>query len=380
VRDLVVVGGGPVGLAAAIAARLAGLAATVVETRRDPVDKACGEGIMPEGVAALAALGVDAAVLGVPFRGIRYRSDEIVADGDFPDGTLGVGVRRTALRSALRERALGLGVELLEGERVEALTGHGVRTARGEIEARRVAGADGLHSRVRQWAGLERRQPRGRARRFGVRRHYASSIPAPRVEVVFGRAAEAYLTPVGATEMGVALLWSGPAKGFDELLATRFPAELGERLAGFETLSRDRGAGPFAQRTHGVVAGRVALIGDAAGYVDALTGEGLSLGFAEARALVDALVAGDLSRYARQSKRLRRRPEAITRLALFMARRPALRRRVVAAFAADPALFAALLAALGCGRPLAAIGTGALLRFGARLVAPLPAGGGGARA
>jgi len=372
VRDLVVVGGGPVGLAAAIAARLAGLAATVVETRRPPVDKACGEGLMPEGVAALAALGVDATALGVPFRGIRYRSEFTVADAEFPAGALGVGIRRTALRAALRERALGLGVELLEGECVEALTDAGVRTARGEIEARWVAGADGLHSKVRAWAGLERRSRRGPVRRFGVRRHCASGVPARRVEVVFGRRAEAYLTPVGATEMGVALLWSGAAKGFDDLLATRFPAELRDRLAGTETLSRDRGAGPFAQRTRGVVAGRIALVGDAAGYVDALTGEGLALGLAEARALVDALVAGDLSRYALESKRLRRRPEAITRLALFMARRPALRRRVVAAFAADPELFAALLGALGCGRPLTAIGAGAFVRFGARLLSPPP--------
>jgi hypothetical protein len=103
----------------------------------------------------------------------------------------------------------------------------------------------------------------------------------------------------------------------------------------------------------------VALVGDAAGYVDAVTGEGLALAFAEALALGPALAAGDLAAYARASARLRRIPEAITRLVLALSRRPAPRRRAIAALAADPAFFGRLLGTLGAGRPLGTLGGGA---------------------
>src|ERR1022692_2180287 len=56
--DLFVIGGGPAGLAAAIAARLKGLNVTLADGARPPIDKACGEGLMPDGLAALRSLGV----------------------------------------------------------------------------------------------------------------------------------------------------------------------------------------------------------------------------------------------------------------------------------------------------------------------------------
>jgi flavin-dependent dehydrogenase len=195
------------------------------------------------------------------------------------------------------------------------------------------------------------------------------------VEVVFGRGAEAYLTPLGARTTGVALLWEGAAKGFDALVAERFPAALGARLAGARTTAdspRDLGAGPFEQRVRRAARGRVALVGDAAGYLDAVTGEGMAIAFREALALAPALVAGELDGYARASKRLRRVPESLTELVLALTRRPALRHRAVRALAADPALFGRALGALGAGRPLRTVGIGAALRFGLRLLLPAP--------
>jgi flavin-dependent dehydrogenase len=373
-RDVVVVGGGPVGLAAAIAARRRGLAVTLVEAHRPPLDKACGEGIMPAGLAALAALGVELGDAGRAFSGIRYRSRATVAEADFPRGEVGRGVRRTALHGALVERAARVGVELLWGREATGLSPDGIATGSGEIPARFVVGADGLRSKVRAWAGLARPATRS-AERFGVRRHLhlpATAGEGARVEVVFGERAEAYLTPL-AGETGVALLWEGAARGFDDLVATRFPADFARRLAGATPASRDRGAGPFRQRARGAVAGRVALIGDAAGYVDALTGEGLALGFREAVALGDALAEGDLGRYARAARRLRRTPETITRLALAAARRPRLGHRLVAALARDPALFSRLLGALGAAAPLRSVGAAAALRLAGRLcLAPSP--------
>jgi flavin-dependent dehydrogenase len=342
----------------------------IVEARRGVVDRACGEGLMPAALAALAVIGVEPSEGGQPFGGIRYVAGARVAEATFPGGARGLGLARTELHAALRAAAERAGVELHDGVRATGLIAEGIATDAGEIRARFVVGADGLRSRVRSWAGLARAP--GRPARFGVRRHLALAPADARVEVHFGRGAEAYLTPLAPDRIGVALLWEGPARGFDALLAERFPEPLRARLAGGRALGRDLGRGPFGQRARAAARGRVALVGDAGGYVDPLTGEGLALAFEEARALAPALARGDLAAYARASARLRRLPEALTRLALFAARRPRLLSRVVAALARDPELFAALLGALGARRPLGDLRAAALARFSARLLLPAP--------
>jgi flavin-dependent dehydrogenase len=369
--DVAIVGGGPAGLATAIAVRMVGLSAVVVDPRRPPLDKACGEGLMPSALAALERLGVELGGAGRAFSGIRYVSETRSAEADFPDGARGRSVRRTELHGALVRRAEEVEVELRWGVRATGLAADGVATDAGALPARVVVGADGLHSHVRAWAGLG--QPRQAARRFGVRRHLALVPEHERVEVVFGRGAEAYLTATGAGETGVALLWQGEARGFDDLVARCFPAAFGRRLAGAAKLSRDRGAGPFRQAARRAATGRVALVGDAAGYVDALTGEGMAIAFREALALAPALATHDLAGYARASRCLRRVPEAVTKLALAMARRPRLRDRTIAAFASDPEFFSRLLGTLGDERPVGSLGRGALVRFGWHLLAS-PAG------
>ncbi|HSL83916.1 MAG TPA: NAD(P)/FAD-dependent oxidoreductase [Thermoanaerobaculia bacterium] len=402
--DVLVVGGGPAGLAVAIRARQAGLTATVLDRATPPIDKPCGEGIMPDGLARLVELGVAVPPeASAPFRGIRYLDGEVAAEGDFPGrsssgavgaaagGIQGLGVRRTVLHRALVERAEAAGAELRWGERVTGLEpaagGRGGRgllageppgvvTGGGVLRGRFLVGADGLRSRVRGWAGLEGRAPAPGAphARFGVRRHYRLAPWSDRVEVHWADRCEAYVTPAGPELVGVAMLWSGGPASFDELLG-RVPA-LARRLAGAPPASRDLGCGPLAQRPRRVARGRIALAGDASGYLDAITGEGLSLAFHQAFALVEAIRAidagaaphrDDFAPYERAHRRLRRLPEALIRLLLLAERRPWLRRRAVRALAADRALFERLLGLHAGTVPVSVLGLSGTLRLGGRL-------------
>jgi flavin-dependent dehydrogenase len=340
-RDLVIVGGGPAGLATAIRGRMAGLSVAVLDGSQPPIDRPCGEGVMPEGAAQLEALGVLVPERHhQPFRGIRYVDGDAVAEGLF-DGRPGVGIRRPVLHRALADQAEAVGVDLRWGAEVIGLTDQGVATTGGELRGRVVVGADGRSSRVRRWAGLEGRPPR--AGRFGVRRHYGMAPWTDRVEVYWGDGCEAYVTPVARGLVGVVLMWSGRSAGFDDLLS-RLPG-LSSRVASAPAASRDAGAGPFGARARRVAAGRVALVGDAACCLDPITGEGVALALQSAEALVEAVAAGDLGRYRAAQARLVRAPARLNRLVQLLERRPRLRRRVIAGLAARPELFHRFLAA-----------------------------------
>ncbi len=330
--DLVVVGGGPVGLGTALYARHAGLDVAVLESRTGTIDKACGEGLMPSAVVALAELGVDPS--GHDLEGIRYVDGRHVVEAAFRAGP-GRGVRRTVLHDALRDAVRDAGVPV-RTHRVGTVTqdGHGV-TLDGLVRARYVVAADGLRSPLRHLTGLG---ATGHGpTRFGLRCHVAVRPWSDFVEVHWARGAEAYVTPVGDDLVGVAVLTDrrGP---FGEHLAL-FP-DLVRRLRDREAAGV-RGAGPLRQRTRRRVAGRVLLVGDAAGYVDAVTGEGIALGLAQARAAVGALTDDDPGRYEREWRRLTRAHSALTHGLLEATRVPLLRRALVPAAVRLPRVFEA---------------------------------------
>ncbi len=352
--DVAIVGGGPAGLAAALEARRAGCSVVVLERHPLPVDKACGEGLMPAGLAALERLGVRARIAAddcAPFDAIRY----VQEDGRYVEGRLpvpgGLGIRRLALATAMVEAARDAGVELLEGSALRSHTFEpgGVRldTDSRELEARLLVAADGLHSPLRKAEQME--VPHTGAVRFGLRQHFVGTPWGPRVEVHFANGAEAYITPAGKNRIGVAFLWEDgalPGKvGFPELLA-RFPA-IAEKLRDATPDSEVRGAGPLRHDVPRRVKDRFVLLGDSAGYLDAITGEGLTLGFSAAAALgknlPDALaanataaslqpyeraVAADFDAYATQAARL-----------VWVARRPWLRRFVLNQLISHPRWF-----------------------------------------
>jgi 2-polyprenyl-6-methoxyphenol hydroxylase-like FAD-dependent oxidoreductase len=367
--DALIVGGGPAGLAAAIALAGQGRHVLLAERRHFPLDKACGEGIMPTGVADLKELGVWsylAAGDSWPLAGVRYlMAGQQPAAARFAEGP-GIGLRRTALSEALLQRARALpSIELRPGVAAEpvAVTAHGVtaRIGREIVTARLLIGADGLNSRVRQWAGLA--APNGQSRRWGVRQHFDCRPWSDHVEVHWAPDSEAYVTPVGPGQVNVAILWdrdrlgrlAGGRQLWPSLLAA-FP-ELQSRLGPAAPVSGALAVGPLRRDTIRPVNDGVLLIGDAAGYLDPITGDGISLALAQALALArtvapllvadsrERLSRTDLAPYATCYRHITRPYRRLTSLALLMSRHPNLARGAIRLLAARPALFQHLLSA-----------------------------------
>jgi len=346
--DVLVVGGGPVGLAVAIRCALAGLSVTVAEPRAAPVDKACGEGLMPAAVRRLAALGV--APDGHPLRGIRYLDAAHRADAPFRHGD-GLGVRRTVLHAALAARAAAVGIPVLP-VRVTAFERHADHVTAAGVAARYLVAADGLHSTIRR--ALKRQAPaaagsgprRAPVPRYGLRKHYRVAPWTDLVEVHWTPGAEAYVTPVAANVVGIGLLFTrtdaGDAGGDFEARLSAFPALL-DRLSGGAPASAARGAGPMRQDVRRRVYGRVLLVGDASGYVDALTGEGIGVGLAQADALAACLAAGRPADYERAWRRASGPAWRFTASLLWSRNQPLLAPRIVPAAQRLPWLFATLV-------------------------------------
>ena len=337
--DVLVVGGGPVGLAAAIEARLRGLTATIIEPRHSVggsgIDKACGEGLMPGALPALARLGVDPP--GFPLRGVSYRDanhhgGERRVDHLFTAGE-GRGVRRTALHDALAERARSLGVVVVVGK-VDSLDQDAQSVTAGGIRSRYLVAADGLHSTVRRLTGLER-PVSARGRRYGVRRHFHAEPQTDLIEVYWTPTVEAYVTPVGDGVVGIAMLGR---QGLDfEAALTGIP-RLASLVKGAEPASSLRGAGPFRQSATRRSLGRVLLVGDASGYVDAITGEGIRVGLAQAEAAIASVSQDDPQGYERAWKR-RTRDFRLLTAGLVAAANSPLRSAIVPAAFALPRVF-----------------------------------------
>jgi menaquinone-9 beta-reductase len=340
--DVLIVGGGPSGLAAALALRQRGADVLVADAQIPPVDKACGEGIMPDSRRDLARLGVELdASSGAAFHGIRFCDERSSVTAEFPASFPGgLGVRRTILHLLLADRAAAAGVRFAWQTNVELKPERPVMLNGKPVQYQYLVGADGQASRVRGWAGLEKSSLL--TSRFGFRIHYRVPAWSEHVEVHWSPLGQAYVTPVGENEICVSFMTRFTQTVRSKELLASLPA-LRERLEGADKLSRERGALTTTRRLHRVTARNIALVGDASGSVDAVTGEGLALGFRQAVLLADAVERSDLSLYDREHPQIMCLPHEMSRVLLLMDRWQWLRARALRALSHKPRLFSELL-------------------------------------
>ena len=363
IYDCAVIGAGPAGSAAALYLSRAGRSVALLDRATFPRRKACGEGILPAGVAVLRELGLydEAAAFGRSFGGVNYTTHAgREARGRVPKAT-GLAVPREEFDHLLLKHAgAAPGVRVFEN--TEALgverTAEGVliRLAGAELRARRLIAADGMASPTLKALGVPRSAPARKRYGLSARLTGIEGL-GDFVEVFLLGGGELYLTPQsGIGRATVALLLERPtltdtAQGREAAfwrLARSHPA-LAPRLerAGLETPVI--GLGPLAPAAASFEDGPWLAAGDAASAVDPLVGDGIGLALRGGRLAAEATDAalsgmGRPGAYTRSLRRMLLPKQRLARFALTMSRRPALARVAIAALRAFPSLFSALLA------------------------------------
>ena len=339
--DVFVIGGGPAGLVAGIAARRQGLSVIVADGSDHPIDKPCGEGLLPEAQTALANLNIQIPESeGFRFRGIRFLERHHQVCAEYPQGR-GIGIRRTVLHELLVKKAEECGVRLLWKTPVTGIAGNFVRLRHGSVNAQWIVGADGSGSRVRKWSGLEKKV--SHHPRFASRRHYRVKPWTDYMEIYWGKRTQAYVTAVSKDEICIVTM-AEKAQDTNFAYALDNWPELRAKLAHAELSSKERGAISAVHSLRNVYRGNVALVGDASGSVDAITGVGLGLAFSQAIALADGMKHGNLTEYQRVHRKLAKRPTRMGNLMVLLGRHASIRQRSIKALAGNPEIFEAFLA------------------------------------
>lgn len=344
--EVIVIGAGPAGSAVAAMLGDAGVHTVLCDRSAFPRDKVCGEGLMPAGVQVLESLDIQTSRF-PSLGGVTYRVPGAgAAAGDFAPGRTGRAVRRVALDSVLAERAAAsANVDARFGCPVDGvdLRGDGIRvhTPAGVMSARMLVGADGLRSRVARWMGWSR-PPRGR--RYALAGHVhapAHSLDRVVVTVLDGR--EVYAAPTGPDELLLAVLGGkGRVRRGSYAAAVQAAHPDVHAPAGLAL----RGAGPFWTRPSKVADRGVFLLGDAAGFLDPLTGDGMSDGLVAARELARIVASREPhpeAAYRRWEAGRWRRRVFVNRLALALTGSSMLARRALLRLQQRPATLDRLL-------------------------------------
>jgi geranylgeranyl reductase family protein len=339
-RDVAVVGGGPAGAAVATFLAQRGHDVVLLEEARFPRDKVCGEAVSPEAWRLLAAMGAEGAVRALgpqPLRGMRlFAPDGTTFAGAYGGDRRGLSLRRSAFDRALLDAARAAGVEVLEGVRVSGLVpdsrpATGVRCegprAPERLRARLVVAADGRRSRVARQLGLLTEHPR--LRRWAVRGHWSGMHGlADEGEMHVGGGGYCGVAPLPAGEANVAFVLegrelrgaAGDLTAFYRATLARWP-RVAERLQGARLLAPPRAVGPLALVAARVSAPGALLVGDAAGFFDPFTGEGVTLALRSAELAAEVADRGlrgagtaDLREYDRRREEATRHKFRLNRL------------------------------------------------------------------
>lgn len=297
--DVAVVGAGPAGSTTALRLARAGFSVALLDAQRSPRFKPCGEFMSPEVLPMLADLGVrdELAASGArEVRGMLLHGHGRVVRGRFIDvgGAQapfdhGWAVRREVFDASLVRAAVRAGVELFEGQRVTSLLRSSEGTVEGvrcsgrdprELRARFVVGADGTRSRVASELGVRCETPW--LRKVALVTRYSGVPWGERAEVHLLEHGFFAVAPLGSGDVSLNLVldaaeYERTGLPRDELLEAwlqRTPA-LGERILRGTRIDPVRGTGAMAMSTTRQTFDGAALVGDASGYVDPITGEGI---------------------------------------------------------------------------------------------------------
>jgi flavin-dependent dehydrogenase len=363
--DVIVVGGGPAGASTAVRLARLGLGVTLVDRARFPREKPCAEYLGPEALRHLEGLDVLGAVEGlggVRLSGMVVRSP---SGSEFGARFEGVGVPRRDLDSILLDHARAAGVRVVEGFRVlrtnhedtkdtknpkgtgGRVTGIEGRDDTGTLRVLRaflVIGSDGLRSTVARRIGGTRRA--WSPMRYACVAHFGGVAGvSDQVEMHVTPRGYVGIADVGQGHTSVAMVApaermqaaSGdPAAFLEQWIASH--SHLAERFRFAERLTPARVTGPFATFPRRVAAPGAALVGDAAGFLDPITGQGVASALRGAEILapfaaesVAAMRLGDtrtadraLAAYARAHARSFRLQWLVDRIIAFVVARPAL--------------------------------------------------------
>ena len=329
----------------------------VFDARTPPIDKPCGEGLLPQGAAALRSLGIHLnSDRAVPFTGIRFTGGECSAYAKFADAS-GFALRRVRLHQLLAERAIQAGVVFHWGTRVTKIDSRCVNVGNMSIPYTWLVGADGQNSIVRKWTKLGPMRTSGK--RFGFRQHFRVRSWPDFVDVYWGEHCQMLATPTDAHEVCVSVLSRDAGIRIGRALP-EFP-ELARRLRDATPTTRELGNATSLNRLPAVTWGRVALVGDASGSVDAITGHGLSLAFQQAIFLAEALERRDLALYESAHRKIAFMPALMSRLMLFMDRNAWVRRKALRLFKKRPDVFSKLLSIHTGALPISSLGGGEMI-------------------
>jgi menaquinone-9 beta-reductase len=332
----------------------------VFDRQTFPRDKPCGEGLMPSGRPALRELGLEDDVVSggaPPLNGVQFGLPERpTVDVPFPahgGERAGLGIRRLDFDARLAE-AIGRHAQIqfcqrteVSDVRTDADGPTTVLTTTGEVRARVVAVADGLRSALRHRFGWTRgpRPPH----RYGITAHWMMDGPVdPWVRITFDRGLEVYEGPVAGNQRMVALLcYQDRMREFGGRLESRYreiAQSLRPELRNADLVGSVSVVGPFWYRASTVAQGGAFLIGDAAGFTDPITAEGIAAGLRQARAFAAALETANPERaYQQAHRRITNDPRRVAALFLRLSRTPALVERAIRSHRQSPETLTKLL-------------------------------------